>query len=393
MKYWRGWLVAAILAAFAWGVVEFAKAHTVLLDMIYPYVTRILMGSLAEWSWGVDFCLWQLLAMVLGVGILASAVLMLLLRWNPIQWLGWIAACASLVYLLHTLVFGLNYYAGDLADDVRLDVREYTITELEEATIFYRDKANELAHQVPRDQNKLPKYPTFEELALMCGEGFEVLAKEKNIPVFAGSTLPVKKLGWSETLYTPMGIAGFTFGITGEAAVNPQMPVVTLAYTMCHEMAHRMSIASEQDANFAAYLACTNNPNPEVQYAGYFMAYLYCYNALSSNTTSTAQKCAADVRAGMDPLFRQDMSDYNAFLISSQKQEAVEVATTVNDTYLKTSGEEEGVKSYGTVCDLLVSWHIQEYVLPLLKEEEVRFDPFDETQVDLSGIVNAPVQE
>ena len=388
MKYWRGYLVAAIVAAFTWGIVEFAKAHTVLMDMVYPYVTRLLVSSLADWSSAVDFCLWQVLAMVLGVGILASIVLMLLLRWNPIQWLGWLAAIASIIYCLHTLVFGLNYYAGDLADDVRLEVREYTVTELEEATIFYRDQANKLAHEVPRDGNKLLKYPSFEELAEMAGEGFRVLTYEEAIPVFGGSTVPVKKLGWSD-MYTSMGISGFTFAVTGEAAVNPQMPVVTQPFTMCHEMAHRMSIASEQDANFAAYLACNANPNPEIRYAGAFMAYLYCYNALASNTTSTAQKCAAEVREGLDPLFSQDLADYNSFLVSSQKQEAVEVATTVNDTYLKTSGEEEGVASYGTVCDLLVSWYIQEYVLPLLAEEENNFDPYDETQVDLSGIVNA----
>ena len=39
------------------------------------------------------------------------------------------------------------------------------------------------------------------------------------------------------------------------------------------------------------------------------------------------------------------------------------------------------------VCDLLTSWHIQEVVLPTLVVEEEVFDPFDKTQVDLSGIV------
>ena len=43
------------------------------------------------------------------------------------------------------------------------------------------------------------------------------------------------------------------------------------------------------------------------------------------------------------------------------------------------------------VTGLLVSWHIQNYVLPLQQEEEVLFDPLDETPVDLSGLVNAPV--
>ena len=42
-----------------------------------------------------------------------------------------------------------------------------------------------------------------------------------------------------------------------------------------------------------------------------------------------------------------------------------------------------------SVTDLLVSWHIQNFILPTQVEEEVLFDPKDESQVDLSGIVNA----
>ena len=61
----------------------------------------------------------------------------------------------------------------------------------------------------------------------------------------------------------------------------------------------------------------------------------------------------------------------------------------LNDTYLKTSGDEEGIASYGQVCDLLVSWHIQTVVLPSITVEESQFDPYDESQIDLSGIVNA----
>ena len=62
-------------------------------------------------------------------------------------------------------------------------------------------------------------------------------------PIFAGCQLPVKKLDWAD-MYTSMGITGYTFGITGEACVNPQIPDVLLPFTMCHEMAHRMCIAS-----------------------------------------------------------------------------------------------------------------------------------------------------
>ena len=64
-------------------------------------------------------------------------------------------------------------------------------------------------------------------------------------------------------------------------------------------------------------------------------------------------------------------------------------ANQVNDTYLRTSGEDAGLASYNQVCDLLVYWHIETVVLPSISEEESHFDPYDESQVDLSDIVNA----
>ena len=68
---------------------------------------------------------------------------------------------------------------------------------------------------------------------------------------------------------------------------------------------------------------------------------------------------------------------------------ATKIADTANDTYLRTSGDSAGVQSYGLVCDLLVNWHIQQVVLPELTITIAPFDPYDETQVDISDIANA----
>ena len=86
---------------------------------------------------------------------------------------------------------------------------------------------------------------------------------------------------------------------------------------------------------------------------------------------------------------RSDMAAYTAFFDNRQVTTSTNLANTLNDTYLKLSGEESGIQSYGEVCDLLVNWHIQTVVLPSITVEESPFDPYDETQVDLSGIVNA----
>ena len=377
MKYWRGYLTAAIFAAITWLLMAFGQRFTVLVDMVYPYVMRTMQDIVVEWSSGVDFNLWQLGLIALGVLGLTSVVLMLVMKWNPVQWLGWVLAVAAGLYMCHTLLYGLNYYAGPLADDVRLEVVEYNVEELTEAAEYYRDKANALASQVGREADGSLKFSDFDTLAQQAGDGFRSLTYDRSFSVFAGSTLPVKKLSWAN-FFTARGITGVTIGITGEAAVNPQIPAVGMPFAICHEMAHRMCIATERDGNFAGFLACQANESPEFQYSGYVIAFRYCYNALMSDGSPEASAAAARVGTGMSEALYRDLEEYNRFF---------DAGSTVRVSAVTTDAGE--VKSYGPVCDLLVSWHIQEIVLPSIAVEETPFDPYDESQVDLSGIVNA----
>ena len=388
MKYWFGYLTAGIFGAIAWVLMQFGERFSTLVDMVYPYVIRTLQSILADWSSVIDFPLWQLLAVMLGVLVLASIVLMIVLKWNPVQWLGWVLAVFAGIYMLHTALWGLNYYAGSLAEDMRLEVTSYNLEELTEACEYYRDNANALATQVNRDSAGNVDFAEFEDLAAIAGKGFQSLTYNFSYPVFAGSTTPVKKLGWSD-MYTSMGITGVTFGLTGEACVNPQIPDVTLPFTMCHEMAHRMCIAPERDANFAAFLACSVHTDAQFRYSAYFMAYRYCYSALSSVNTQAAATAAARVSNGVSDLLKRDLSYYNSYFSSRRSDAATTIADTANDTYLKVSGDASGIASYGQVCDLLVNWHIQTIVLPSMAVVESPFDPYDESQVDLSGNVNA----
>ena len=389
MKYWRGYLVAAILALTTWGLTQLAAKYTVLVDMVYPYLTRTIQTFLSGWSSGVDFCVWQVAVVLLIVMLLASIVLMIVLRWNFIQWLGWALSGVMLVAFLHTGIYGLNYHAGPLAKDIRLEMTEYTLEELEDTTVYYRDLANDLANKMNRDANGDVLLSSFEDLAEQAGEGFNTLTYQQCYSIFAGATDPVKKLGWAD-MYTSMGITGMTMPITGEAAVNPQIPAISLPFTMCHEMAHRMCIAVERDANFAAFLSCRANSSEEFQYSAYFMAYRYCFSALSSVSSPEAATAAARIASGVNKNFAQDLKAYNKFFEDHQDEDATKLADTVNDTYIKASGDDQGVKSYGEVCDLLVNLYIKEIILPAQKEENAsKFDPYDENQVDLEGIVGA----
>ncbi len=380
MKYWRGYLVAVICLAISWALVQFAKAHSILVDMVYPYVTRVVINALADFSGGMGFCLWQV-ALVLLVGFfIASVVLMIIFRWNPVQWLGWVLASISVISLLSTGLYGLNKYASPLADDVRLTITDYTVTELSEATIYFRDKASELSKQIKRDGKGNPDIGTFDELAQQAGNGFAHLTYDEATSVFSGSRAPVKKLGFSLG-YTLRGDSGVTIPLTGEACVNPNVPKVALPFAMCKEISHRMSIYSEEDAQFGGFLAGIYNESPAFQYSAYLFAYRSCYEALLSAPTSTAQAAAKAADSGVNVLMREDLEEFGDFFGKTKpaKTRSEEIPdTTEPQARLITYSE------YSSVTDLLASWYIQEFVTPNMVEEVAPFNPLDPSQVDLT---------
>ncbi len=395
MKYWRGYLVAAALALLTWGLTQFCASHEALVDMVYPYMSRLIQDTLANWSAGTAACLWQVLAVMLAVLFLASIVALIIFKWNIIQWLGWVLTGVCLLWCIHTGLYGLNQYASPLADDIRLNkmVVGDSVTPLVNATTYFRDRANELASQVERDEEGKIIAPTFAQSAETAAEGFHNLVFQKNYPVFAGTTTPVKELGWAD-MYESMGIAGVTMPFTGEAAVNPNLPAMYLPFTVCHEMAHRMCIAPERDANLAAFLATTANSDALYQYSGYFMAFRFCYNSLASVPTSTAANAANKIYEGVNDALRGDLEEYRNYCLNTIDEDASDFASSVNDVYIQASGDESGIKSYGEVTDLLLSWYWQEIYLPThtdVVEEEV-FDPFDEEYVFNSGLEAAEDQ-
>ena len=363
MKYWRGYLTAGILLACTWALREFAKAHSVLVDMIYPYVTRMAQIFLSGWSSGVDFCVWQMLLLALIGLILTSAVLMIILKWNPIRWGGWVCAVVAAVVFLNTGLYSLNQFSGPLSEDIRLKETDYNIVELENAAAYYRDQANALADQLPRDAKGDVVFADFKTLSVQAAKGFEELVYEESLSVFAGPMEPVKKLGWAGR-YTANGVTGVTVGLTGEAAVNPQTPPVILPFAMCREMSRRASIAIERDASFAACLACRKNADSQFQYSGLLMSYRYCLKALEELDAVTGDGAAARVIDGESASLKRDLEICDRFY---------------GDNVMKDA----------KACDLLVSWHIQEIVLPSQVEEEVGFNPLDKSQVDLSDNPNA----
>ena len=78
----------------------------------------------------------------------------------------------------------------------------------------------------------------------------------------------------------------------------------------------------------------------------------------------------------LSELLKQDMVSYGQSFASKSDHQYVQ---TLNK-------RSEHAPEQSNLVDLLVSWHIQEYVLPLQEEEVILFDPMDESKVDMTGL-------
>ena len=350
-----GYILAVISFGIYLGITALAKRYGQLLDTFYPYITRWGQKVLAAISSIFPFTLWQALAVVLVLLLLGTLGLVIWKKKSIIRWLGWVLAIVSFGWTAHTGIYGLNFYASALSQDIRLEGRELSQEDLENALIYFRDQANALALELPRDESGNLLYDAFDLLGRNAGNGYQNLTRQ-GYAVFAGSTAPVKKLSWGK-IYSAMGICGVSMALTGEASVNPLIPNMSIPFVMCHEMAHRMCISLEDDANFAAFLACEANEDPQFQYSAYYMAYRYCYNALA----------------------KADVKFYDAYFAKEKKDTATKVASTVNNAYIQASGDKKGTASYGMVATQLVNWYLQE--TQMSQENNSKFDPFDKDYI------------
>ena len=370
MKYWIGYVVALIFAACTWALRAFAAAHTLLVDMIYPYVSRLIQTYLSAKTANMGMNLWQLLVIIFVVLFLAFIAICIWRKKNPVRWIGWTCALVSFLVLVSTCLFGLSRYAGPLSDDIRLNKASYSEADLKNAMQYYQEEANKLSATLPRDADG-NLIVEFDNLIADANDGFQNLSYKEFYSVFANNGAPVKKLT-GQFIYSAAGSTGKVFPLTGEAAVNTKTPVQGLPFAISRVTAQRISISNNPDSAMAAILGCIYNDNPLYQYSGYFMAYRYCYNALVDLGAGSDS-----LRSGENAQLRQDMDRYADSFAARADKPAGEVPSATG----------EMVPLH--VVDLLTSWHLQKIVAPTQVVDTPDFDPMDENQVDLSQHPNA----
>ncbi len=375
MKKYRSSIIRIILSlasAALTGLLWFlAKKFPSFFFPGYRRVSRAVMKGISFVTGIVPFSLWDIFAVLLILAAFATLIASIVRVFRLTRGVGtrlrtllcWLTSWTLAISLLGSFAVSgwmLNHYAPKLSGELGLEIRPYSQEELYLATRYYMGKAAEYAPLQARGEDGALLRQDFKETAVKAGKSYERLSGR--FPVYAGgSTARAKKLSLTGTYFLERGITGIFMPLTAESSVPEMDAAVDLPFTMAHECAHRLGIASEEECNFSAYLSCEASEDQYFLYSGYYSAYIYCHNKLVREDKSWNERLMAEASGEGYELLRRDARDAAAWYKSQEKEKKAEKMTKTNDSYLKTFDQEEGVKSYGEVVNDLIAWYLMEH--------------------------------
>ncbi|HEY6553057.1 MAG TPA: DUF3810 domain-containing protein [Vicinamibacteria bacterium] len=251
-------------------------------------------------------------------------------------------------YALFLLLWGFNYSRLPLATSAGMPVRPAPPSELADLASALVLAANEARVELAEDERGAFRIAGgFGSVALRAAQGYAALGADQ--PLFRTPAARPKRVLLS-SLLSRVGITGIYFPFSGEPNLNTTVPDSALPFSTAHELAHQQGFAREDEANFVGYLACRRHPDPDFRYSGLLAASHYAIVALHHADPSAAAKVMAARSAAVlrDEAALREWAD-------RYRGPASEMGERVNDAYLRTQGQRDGVRSYGRMVDLLLA--------------------------------------
>ena len=252
------------------------------------------------------------------------------------------------LYVVFMLIWGLNYQKSSPAISFNLKIdTSYTEVQLDSLSLDLMEELNK-TRQILSDSfiQKLEVDQVFRNSILnyrQLKSRFPQLAIDK--PVLKEAAFP----SWGDYL----GYLAFYQPITGEAIVRTDLPLLTLPYTSCHELAHQMGYASEAEANFIAFVVATESTDALLRYSMLLQMFTYCQSEHLSLIAKTGnfEKWKTIVnrnKAMLDPKVIGDRKKIKDFFIQRQHL-LIPASTSLYDQFLQLNKQAKGIKSYDEV--------------------------------------------
>ena len=347
---WRLSIRYVEIADFFSGTVSFA------LRFILTSATRPIPFSLAE------FALYASVLAVLPISIKFLAENRFNGYWKKelaitLKYILRCAAAAGVFMFVFTFTLGVCYGKAPINEKMGFERRLLGADDLASAFDVLKREiggvAENVAYAYPgAGSTKMPY--GLNEMNRKLNEAYKNMLERHDL--FARIEASAKPVVLSAEL-SKMHITGIYAFFTGEANINIDFPDYCLPFVAAHEMAHLMGTAREDEANFVAFLVCLSSDDDYIRYSGLANMMEYIGNALYRADRDRYYESMA----GVSEVVKNEMEAYARFFDKYRNTQISKVAGAVNDTYLKSQGQEQGEKSYGLVVDLATAYLLDIY--------------------------------
>jgi hypothetical protein len=250
------------------------------------------------------------------------------------------------VYIIFNLFWGLNYNRRGIANQLSFSKQTYDSAELKKILIVLLQKVN-ASKQALTFRPEV--YPTNKELFNRAGKCYEEASKKYS---FLQYMQPSAKPSLYSVLGNYLGFTGYYNPFSGEAQVNTTIPKFILPYTTCHEIAHQLGYAKEDEANFVGYLAATSSDDILFQYSTYLDLFLYALREVSVRDRFFATAAFRELLPGI----KSDLKEWNDFL-QRHKSFAEPIVSWAYTRYLKANQQPKGMRTYNDVIANLIAYY------------------------------------
>ncbi len=318
------WLIFPLAALLFFGLTELASRFPQLTDRwysqgIYPFFARILSALSSK----VPFSLDDLFYVLLIVGFVTAVILLIFRKISFKRTLLLLFNVVAVSYILFYLFWGLNYYRTGLNERLGLTAQKPDSTEF----------IDELKKIIDATSRSVCSFEDFNkaEIDSLVEDSYKKLASVLKIDYPMGSR-KAKEITFSEV------------------HVNSNNLSIEYPFVLAHEKAHQFGVTGESEANFYAWLVCTQSSSKQLRYsANLYILRFFLYEGYQLEEYPK-------VIALLDEKVKADFVKIRENWEKLRNEKVDKAASKVNDTYLKSNKVKKGIDDYNAVVK-----HVMDY--------------------------------
>lgn len=316
---------------------------------LYPYISSLLKFILGWLPFSFGDILYGLLIIWLLFKITRIIIKIFKKEYSLIHFKSKLYPAAIIIliiYISFNLLWGLNYNRQGIKQQLSIKTGKYTAAELVLIDSILIEKVNESKASLRRSGRK---YPGNKELFDAVKNAYASISKQYPYLSYSIGSIKPSLWGWAGNY---LGFTGYYNPFTGEAQVNTTVPRFLLPYTTCHEVAHQLGYAKENEANFVGYLAAAASQDTLFHYSAYLDLFLYTQSNLHSADSVKAKQFFKKLL----PQVNDDLDELRSFYRSHQSP-AGPLFKWIYGIYLKNNQQPSGLLSYDEVTGFLIAYY------------------------------------